>query len=345
MTLNGLGNMNLKSTTLPMFSGNLGIADYKGIKGYPALMSETMAPIYHTAAWSFNLEDIYILDGSGNKISSYSLIAADAEQTNSFGIYKEDFTLTTSHGAWRLYDTSKYQPVTGALDLNYLNSNEVNVVSKKTGYNYSPLFITAAPTNCEVSMTSYSNQQSIAFGVIIQEDGISIQKSPEKQIVYDSSKDIFFSFKFSPLTDTSDYTDYVIVDNIPFGLSFDLENIKAYQKINNEIYNFVELTLNYINNTLTITIPIENVLQEADIIINFPIKVTNQYIVPSKFTNECILEARNPIITKSKISKSNKAKVRLELASSETRDTSIDKKLINFYYCLYLYYCCCLCNG
>ncbi|WP_304680976.1 hypothetical protein, partial [uncultured Clostridium sp.] len=84
---------------------------------------------------------------------------------------------------------------------------------------------------------------------------------------------------------------------------------------------------------------------EADIIINFPIKVTNQYIVPSKFTNECILEARNPIITKSKISKSNKAKVRLELASSETRDTSIDKKLINFYYCLYLYYCCCLCNG
>ncbi len=342
MTLKGLGNNNLKSTALPLFSGNLGIGDYKGIKGYPALMSETMAPIYHTSAWSFNIEDIYISDGNGNKISGYSLIVADAEQTNSFGIYTEYFTLTTSHGAWRLYDTSKYQPVTGALDLNYLNSNEVNVVSKKTGYNYSPLFITTAPTNCEVSMLSYSNQQAIAFGIIIQEGGIGIEKSPKKQTIEDDYNDIFFSFKFSPLTDTTGYTDYVIVDNIPFGFSFDLENIKAYQKINNELYNFVDLKTNAVNNTVTITIPIENVLQGIDVIINFPIKITNQYIIPSKFTNQCIIEAINPIITKDKISKSNIVKANLNLELPETKEK--DKKLIEFYYCLYLYYCCCYCK-
>ncbi len=342
MTLKGLGNNNLKSTALPLFSGNLGIADYKGIKGYPALMSETMAPIYHTAAWSFNAEDIYILDENGNKIPGYSLIVADAEQTNSFGIYKEDFTLSTSHGAWRLYDTSKYQPVTGALDLNYLNSNEVNVVSKNNGYNYSPLFITTSPTNCEVSMLSYSNQQAIAFGVIIQEGGIGIEKSPEKQTIKYEYDDIFFSFKFSPLTDTDGYTDYVIVDNIPFGFSFDLGNIKAYQKINNELYHFVKLTLNAVNNTITITIPMENVLQGIDVIINFPIKITNQYIVPKEFTNECIIEALNPIVTKDKINKSNKVKVNLNIDLISPQSEDKDKKLIEFYYCLYWYYCCCL---
>lgn len=154
MTLKGFGNLNLISTSLPMATGNLGIADYKGIKGYPALISQNLAPLYQTVAWTFNAEDIYILDKDGNKIPGYSLIVADAEQTNCFGRYTETITLTTSHGAWRLYDISKYRPVTGALDLNYLNSNEVNEVSAKTGYNYSPIFITTAPTNCEVTMTS-----------------------------------------------------------------------------------------------------------------------------------------------------------------------------------------------
>ncbi len=191
-------------------------------------------------------------------------------------------------------------------------------------------------------MLSYSNQQAIAFGIIIQEGGIGIEKSPKKQTIEDDYNDIFFSFKFSPLTDTTGYTDYVIVDNIPFGFSFDLENIKAYQKINNELYNFVDLKTNAVNNTVTITIPIENVLQGIDVIINFPIKITNQYIIPSKFTNECIIEAINPIITKDKISKSNIVKANLNLEPPETKEKN--KKLIEFYYCLYLYYCCCYCK-
>lgn len=88
----------------------------------------------------------------------------------------------------------------------------------------------------------------------------------------------------------------------------------------------------------------ENVLQEKDVIINFPIKITNPYIVPKEFINECIIKAVNPIITKDKISKSNKVEVNLniDLTSPHTKDDT--EKLIEFYYWLYWYYCCCLCN-
>ncbi|WP_300902408.1 CshA/CshB family fibrillar adhesin-related protein [uncultured Clostridium sp.] len=340
MTLKGLGDANLVSSSLPLSTGNIGLSDYTGIKGYPALVSQNSAEIFKTETWTFNTENMYILDGNGNKVSNYSLIFADAEQTNNFG-KSEDILFTVSPGSIELYDTSKYQASTGELDIDYLDSNQVYIHSPKPGYNYSPIFIATAPTNCNVKMSSYSNRQGVAFGVILQQGDINIEKSPNKQTIYDSSKDILFSFKFSALPDINGYTSYVIIDTIPSGLSADLGNIKAYQISKDKIYNPIQLTSKVVNNTITITIPIRNITPGANVVVEFPIKITNQSIVPNEFTNQCVLKVINPIIIKNKVSQSNKVNVNLDLVTPDTKD---DETLIKFLYYLYLYYCCCLCN-
>ncbi len=137
------------------------------------------------------------------------------------------------------------------------------------------------------------------------------------------------------------YTSYVIIDTIPSGLSADLGNIKAYQISKDKIYNPIQLTSKVVNNTITITIPIRNITPGANVVVEFPIKITNQSIVPNEFTNQCVLKVINPIIIKNKVSQSNKVNVNLDLVTPDTKD---DETLIKFLYYLYLYYCCCLCN-
>ena len=349
LILNGIGPLSLTTNSLPEPDGTMGSDYSNAVQGYPAFYCQGYSG-NNTGSWNLSIEDLYLSDANGNKLYNYSLIAGFFEQASSPSstqVFNESNTFETSNGSWSPYNSFSTTGITGLPQLTYTGIDSNKLTKTMSGSNFSInqylLFRSDAATNCKTNITSESNNQAVAFGIVVVDEGLNIQKSLIKQPqVLENNEDIIFSFKFSPLTDTDGYTDYVIVDNIPFGFSFDLGNIKAYQKINNELYHFVKLTLNAVNNTITITIPMENVLQGIDVIINFPIKITNQYIVPKEFTNECIIEALNPIVTKYKINKSNKVKVNLNIDLISPQSEDKDKKLIEFYYCLYWYYCCCL---
>ncbi len=206
--------------------------------------------------------------------------------------------------------------------------------------NQSLLFVTAAATDCLTTIVSESNNQAVAFGIIVSEEGLNIQKSLIKQPqILENNEDIVFSFKFSPATDITDDIKYVIVDTLPQGLSCNESDVTIFQKTANNKFNPIKFNLTFIDTTATITIPLENISTLSDVIVNFPVKIINKDLLPGKFTNVCSINLVNPTVQ-------NQGKVNL----SNTVDVSLpqeddSQKPTPYLIILFLYYCCCCyCN-
>lgn len=313
MTIKGVGNMNLVSNSLPTEYGDLGRIDYQGIQGYPVFYPYNYS--YNDLnVWRVDLEDIYITDSDGNTITNYSFVAADAEQTNLFPYGAESNTFVTSNGVWSLYDTVKADPTPpwiypGELELIGLGSNTVQELPVKEGYNYAPIFLCQATGNCQITMISPHQRQAVAIGVMIQEQGISIEKSPLDQIIIKRNNyEFFFDFKFTALTSTVGYTEYRISDSLHPGLSANLESTTVTQTMGGVTTN-VTFKTQIVNNTTNIIIPIDNVTEGADVTIRLYVKVTNRLLLPDKFFNECSIAVLNTNSNENKVALSNKVTV------------------------------------
>ncbi|MCI9070685.1 hypothetical protein [Clostridium sp.] len=347
LILNGIGPLSLTTNSLPEPDGTMGSDYSNAVQGYPAFYCQGYSG-NNTGSWNLNIEDLYLSDENGNKLYNYSLIAGFFEQASSPSstqVFNESNSFETSRGSWSAYNSFYTTGITGLPQLTYTGINSNKLTKTMSGSNFSInqylLFRSDAATNCKTNITSESNNQAVAFGIVVVEDGLDIQKSIIKQPqVLENNEDIIFSFKFSPVKDiTGDLIDYVIVDTLPEGLSCNKSDITILQKSANNEFNSIEFSLTFIDTTATITIPFQNITTSSDVIINFPTKIINKELLPREFTNICSIDLIYPYFEpQSKISLSNPVNVNLP-----QEDTS--QKLTHYLIVLFLYYCCCCyCN-
>ncbi|MEN8075320.1 CshA/CshB family fibrillar adhesin-related protein [Clostridioides difficile] len=337
MKIRGAGKKTLVSNSLPTEYGDLGLIDYKGVKGYPVFYPQS----YSSSSiniWKVNLEDIYILDSSGNRVNNYSFVAADAEQTNKFPYGSESNTFVTQNGVWSLYDTIKitkeYQswPYPGILDLNGLGSNTVQEIAVKEGYNDAPILLCQAATNCEITMISPHQRQAVAVGVMIQDSGIFIEKEPNYQkIINKNNESFFFDLNFTALEFTTGYSEYRVSDTLVPGLSLDLSNTTVTETIAG-ITTPITPLINIVGNTVNIDIPISDVTSGAHVNIHLAIIISNHLLLATQFTNVASLALINDEPNKNKVAVSKKVTV----------NTDPKLKVQTCY--IYPYYYPCYCN-
>ena len=316
MTIKWGGAMDLVSDVLPTEYGDLGRIDYAGILGYPAFYPKSYNP-WGLNIWKVNLEDICVKDSYGNKITNYSFIAADAEQTNLFPYGAESNTFQTKNGVWSLYDivdvlkANQSWPFPGKLAYIGLGSNTVQELAVKEGYNNAPVFLCHSATECKITMISPRERQSVAVGVMIQEQGIKLTKSSSTNIII-RKKEFEFEFliHFNALDSTDGYTEYRISDTLEKGLEVNLDNIKVMQTINN-VTDTVKFNSIIINRTIDIVISASNITAGADVNILLPIKVINPLILPDKFFNIANMSLAGDEPSKNKIASSNKVELKV----------------------------------
>lgn len=347
LILNGIGPLSLTTNSLPEPDGTMGSDYSNAVQGYPAFYCQGYSG-NNTGSWNLSIEDLYLSDANGNKLYNYSLIAGFFEQASSPSstqVFNESNTFETSNGSWSPYNSFSTTGITGLPQLTYTGIDSNKLTKTMSGYNFSInqylLFRSDAATNCKTNITSESNNQAVAFGIVVVDEGLNIQKSLIKQPqVLENNEDIIFSFKFSPAKDiTGDIIDYVIVDTLPEGLSCNKSDITIFQKSANNEFNSIEFSLTFIDTTATITIPSQNITTSSDVIINFPTKIINKELLPREFTNICSIDLIYPHFEpQSKINLSNAVNVNLP-----EEDTS--QKLTPYLIVLFLYYCCCCyCN-
>lgn len=314
MTIKWGGAMNLVSDSLPTEYGDLGRIDYSGILGYPAFYPKSYNP-WGLNVWKVNLEDICIKDNDGNKISNYSFLAADAEQTNLFPYGAESNTFETENGIWSLYDivdvlkANQSWPFPGKLDYIGLGSNTVEEIAVKEGYNNAPVFLCRSATECKITMISPRERQAVAVGVMIQEQGISITKSASTTtVIRKQGFEFCFYLHFKALESRTNYKEYKISDSLEHGLNAKLNDIKVMQTIN-KITTNVKFNAVIVNNTVDIIININNIKEEADVNITLPVKVVNPLLLPNKFFNMCNIAVTGTEPSKNKIATSNKVEL------------------------------------
>ena len=346
LILNNSGPMDLTTNSLPEIDGNIG-SDYANeVQGYPAFYCQGCSG-NNTGSWNFNIEDLYLSDTKGNKLYNYSFIAGFFEQAtspSSTQIFSENNSFETSNGSWSLYNSFYTTGITGLPQITYTGIGSNKLTKTMSGSNFSInqslLFITAAATNCKTSITSQSNNQAVAFGLLVTEQGLNIQKSILKQPqVLENNEDIVFSFKFSPIKDTTGDINYKIVDTLPKGLSCNKSDITIFQQLDNNTFKSIEFYLTFIDTTATITIPPKNITPLYDVIINLPVKIINKDLLPGKFTNVCSINLLNPTVeNQGKVNLSNTVVVSLPQEDDSQKPTP-------YLIILFLYYCCCCyCN-
>ncbi|WP_304428064.1 hypothetical protein [uncultured Clostridium sp.] len=346
LTLNNIGSLNLITDSLPETNGNIGTDYSNEVQGYPAFYCKGY-PGNQIGSWDISIEDLYLSDANGNKLYNYSLIAGFFEQASSPSstqIFNESNSFKTSHGSWSLYNSFYTTGITGIPQITYNGICSNNLTRTMSGSNFSInqslLFVTAAATDCLTTILSESNDQAVAFGIIVSEEGLNIKKSLIKQPhILENNEDIVFSFKFSPATDITGDIKYIIVDTLPQGLSCNESDITIFQKIADNEFNSVKFNLTFIDTTATITIPIENISTLSDVIVNFPAKIINKDLLPGKFTNVCSINLLNPTVeNQGKVNLSNTVVVSLPQEDDSQKPTP-------YLIILFLYYCCyCYCN-
>lgn len=332
MNISWGGAMDLVSDSLPTEYGDLGRIDYAGVRGYPAFYPKSYNP-FGLNIWKVNLEDIHVKDKHGNKITNYSFLAADAEQTNLFPYGAESNTFETKNGVWSLYDIvdvlieSQSWPYPGKLDCIGLGSNTVEEIAVKEGYNNAPVFLCRSATDCKITMISPHERQSVAVGVMIQEHGIKLTKSASTTTII-RKKDFEFEFliHFKALDSTVGYTEYRVNDTLEKGLEVNLNNIKVTQTINNVTSN-VEFYTTTVNRTINIIINPRNIPDDADVNIILPVKVINPLILPDKFFNISNMSLSGDEPNKNKVASSNKIKLKvIEDSKKEEKPLPIPPK-------------------
>ncbi len=341
LILKSIGAMNLITNSLPDPGANMGIDYSDAVEGYPAFYCQGYSG-NNPGSWSLSIEDLYLLDKNGNKLYNYSLIAGffqEAASPSLTTVFNSSNSLETSNGSWISYN-SYYDPgITGVPKINYTGLNSNKFKGTVSGSNFSIkqylLFRSVAATNCKTSVTSDSNNQAIAFGIVVYEDGLNIQKSLIKlpQTV-ENNEDIIFSFKFTPVKAITDNVDYIIVDTLPEGLSCNESDITISQKSANNEFNPIKFSLDFIDTTANITIPYKNITTSSDVIINFPTKIINKELLPREFTNVCSIDILDPYFEPGgKVNLSNAIDVKLP------QEDNSQKIIILFLYC-----CCCYYN-
>ncbi len=316
LILKSIGAMNLITNSLPEPGANMGIDYSDAVEGYPAFYCQGYSG-NNPGSWSLSIEDLYLLDKNGNKLYNYSLIAGffqEAASPSLTTVFNSSNSLETSNGSWTSYNS--YDPgVTGTPKINYTGLNSNKFKGTVSGSNFSIkqylLFRSVAATNCKTSVTSDSNNQAIAFGIVVYEDGLNIQKSLIKlpQTV-ENNEDIIFSFKFTPAKSITDNVDYIIVDTLPEGLSCNESDITISQKSANNEFNPIKFSLDFID------------------------KIINKELLPREFTNVCSINILDPYFEPGgKISLSNAIDVKLP------QEDNSQKIIILFLYC-----CCCYYN-
>lgn len=116
---------------------------------------------------NFNIRDIQITNASGEVINNYSIIAANAETTNT----SETWIGETDGSVWTLLDT--LPPTTGtASGPSVTGLNTLTVVQTGVddlGSTNAPIVKTNAPNNLSFTFTSPNGNEGVAIGILINQ--------------------------------------------------------------------------------------------------------------------------------------------------------------------------------
>lgn len=336
MTIKGVkGSQNLVSNSLPVPYGVLGTVEYTGVGGYPAFYPQNYSSTT-TNVWELNIDDI-IVKKSGQPVYNYSFVVADAEQTNLFPYGAESITYTGNGGVWSLYEYV-YPPesVSGELELKGLSSDTVLEIATKEGYNPSPILLSQSPTTCHIKMVSPHQREAVALGLMIQEEGIEINKSPSVQsIINETGESFTFNLSFTPPSDTTGVVSYKISDTLINGTSPDLTLTQVIETISG-ISKKVDADIDIVNNTITFTIPVDNVTSCSLVNIRLVAKIVDPSKIPNTFSNRANISIVSNEPNKNKVNVSNIVKVNtnqtipLRKTSSNTTIAGVKGNSITF---------------
>ncbi|MEG1528552.1 MAG: hypothetical protein RR248_05610 [Clostridia bacterium] len=144
-------------TAPPGFS-YFGPTGYTGILGN-VTMRTPLLPAYGSPS-VLVLENIVVKDPSGNPITNYTAVAADAESTNSFPQYTENLTFITNGSPWTLLTTIGGNPPAIA----GVGTNTVVITGLNQGLAASNVLTSLAPTT--LSLSSFG-REGIAVGFAV----------------------------------------------------------------------------------------------------------------------------------------------------------------------------------
>ncbi|MEG0571169.1 MAG: hypothetical protein RR497_05950, partial [Oscillospiraceae bacterium] len=144
--------------TVPPGFGFFGPSGYTGIPGNVTLRTPLL-PAYATPS-VLVLSNIVVKDSLGNPVPNYTAVVADAESTNSFPQYTENWTWNTNGGVWNLFTTLGGNPPA----LAGVGSQNAVITGLNQGIAASYLLTTQNPTT--LSLSSFG-REGVAVGFAV----------------------------------------------------------------------------------------------------------------------------------------------------------------------------------
>ncbi len=164
----------IQSYTPPVFGFKeipFGNTAYTGIDGYVILYMPLTTPEGSNTVLTIKISNLEVTDCNNNKITNYTIVAADAETTNKGEVWEAQ----TDGGPWLLIDimpsytgTIENAPTITGIGTNIVT--ELGTSQDNLPEIASPVYVTSSPTNLTFNLTTNLSREGVALGIIIDQN-------------------------------------------------------------------------------------------------------------------------------------------------------------------------------